>query len=162
MARQSSGGAGGGKGVRSREELATELARVEERLSNLRASRAASAWAAVLKTLFRCAALFGCVAVCAMYLHGQTTYLGAYIDAKVSSASLEEILKSISPPLWWNSAMLLMSIVFGVSNRRFRRVNKDLVARVAEATRLYELSVDPKRSSSGIDGSGQAHERDVA
>lgn len=144
----------------SREFLINENAQLRARYETLRSSRTASNLTAVTKTLIRCAMVFGCVWVCARYFSGQTTYLWATIDAKISSSTLEEIAKSLGPPWWLNLTLVLGSIVAAVSNRRYRRLNKALVHRVAGFTRSYEIGVDPGRSSSGLDSSGQTNERD--
>lgn len=144
----------------NRDSLLQENAQLRARYDTLRSSRTASNLTAVTKTLIRCAMVFGCVWVCARYFSGQTTYLWATIDAKISSSTLEEIAKSLGPPWWLNLTLFTGSSVAAVSNVRYRRLNRILVQRVANLTQVHEIGVDPGRSSSGLGSLGQTNEKD--
>ena len=144
----------------NRDLLIQENAQLRAQLNTLRGSRTASNLTAVTKTLIRCSMVFGCVWVSARYFSGQTTYLWATIDAKISSSTIDEIAKALAPTWWLNFGLFFGSMIAAVSNMRYRRLNRNLVHRVAECTAALEIGVDPRRSSSGLGSSGQTNERD--
>lgn len=137
--------------------LLRENERLKVQLESLRRSRLASNLTSMWAVTVKWAAIAFTTGFCVKQLAGQVTVVDAAVDV---CASLSDILAELAPS--WGVLLLMVGIMtFAIqSNRRYRRLNANLVERHGTLTKRYEAMTDPDRSSSGLGPTGQTHERD--
>lgn len=144
----------------SREALLRKIGRLEGQIETMRDAKRGASWASVAKTLIRSACLVLVCWVLAYYLAGKSTSVWAMVDAKIESASLEDIAKALAPSVVFDGALFVLSVVITAINFRYRRTIKSQARRLGNVTEMYEKLIDPERSSSGLSESGGTNEKD--
>ncbi|WP_148041046.1 hypothetical protein [Montanilutibacter psychrotolerans] len=126
-------------------------------LEVLRKSRLATNFGAIGTQAVRWSGIALTCWLVAKQVAGKTTYLDAAVDV---CGSFTDALKELVPGwMVYIAALVVATALFG-ANSRLRKVIRSQSQRLGVLNAEYERAHDPRRSSSGIAGDGNTHERD--
>jgi hypothetical protein len=149
----------------SSEKLIRENATLKEQLKACRGDKLASNVTPIVREAIRWPSIaVGSWAV-AHELAGKSTMVWADVSAKVVGAEtakevVDGLSKTVVAPLAIQIFVVAALLVAVWNVLRVKRLNRDLVRDLGTYRRLYELSVDPNRSSSGLGHDGQTRKED--